>query len=273
MGNFSRRLRSAIIALGYNDTKSNIAALYAHLCDRFIPAYTVRKDKHKYVFYVSSRCSLGRAVSLFTKEPDTIEWINSFAGDDVFYDIGANIGAFTVYAAVRNNKAKVYAFEPAFHNYYLLNRNMILNRLDNARAFNIAFTNACKMDLIYMKTTVDGGAGVNVGESVDCNKVKFIPEYVQPIVCYTLDGFIQQHKLDFPNHIKIDVDGLEPEIIEGSVKTIGDKRLMSLLVEVNEADDKSMEMVEKIKSSGFKIRKSKLSCYQTGTFINYIFVR
>src|SRR5437879_5933266 len=71
--------------------------------------YTVR-DEHAYVFVATSALLLWRARTLFSKEPETIEWIRSFGPDDVFYDIGANVGIYSIFAGVRCRK--IYAFEP-----------------------------------------------------------------------------------------------------------------------------------------------------------------
>lgn len=246
--------------------------LFALMVEKLCPTYVMHDEAGRYVFQASSKIALERAKSLFSKEPDTIEWIKSFGKDEVLYDIGANVGAFSIYAAV-TKAMKVYAFEPAFYNYYLLNRNICLNKLDNVLAFNIAFSNANHIDMLYMKTTLDGDSNTNVGTPQDCKKVKFVPEYSQPIICYTLDSFMRKNKPNFPSHIKIDVDGLEPEIIAGATTTINDKRLKSILVEVNEADTKNVEMVEMIKKAGFRIQNSNLSQYQADTFKNYIFAR
>jgi FkbM family methyltransferase len=236
------------------------------------PTYTVTDGTFEYAFFVPSARALSRAISLFQKEPDTIEWINGFAAGDTFYDVGANVGAFTIYAACRKN-VRVYAFEPAFHNYYLLNKNIKLNKLDQVRAFNLAFSNTSRWDRIFLKTTADGDAGVNLGESVDHTKTGFEPTYVQPVFSSTLDDFLIQHGDDFPNHIKIDVDGREPEIIEVADQTLRDPRLKSLLIEVHEGDASNLQMVQRITATGFKTIKSPLARYQGKNFINYIFAR
>src|SRR6516225_6093965 len=63
-----------------------------------------------------------RAGSVLSKEPDTIRWIDSFEPNDVFWDIGANVGVFSLYAARR--KVRVLAFEPSAGNYMILCRNV-----------------------------------------------------------------------------------------------------------------------------------------------------
>ena len=42
-----------------------------------------------------------RAETLFTKEPDMIDWIDSFPEDFVLWDIGANVGIYSIYAGLK----------------------------------------------------------------------------------------------------------------------------------------------------------------------------
>lgn len=266
------RLRSALASIWRNDLRYNLTALYLMTVGRLRPTYSVRDGSHEFRFQALSFTSLTRARSLLTKERDTIQWIDSFEPGDVFYDIGANVGTYSIYAAVAR-KVRVYAFEPAFHNFYLLNRNVILNELHDVQPFNLAFSDENKREQIFMKTTLDGDAGVNLGESVDCNREAFDPAYAQVILAYALDDFIDRFGAEFPNHIKIDVDGLEPEIIRGAAATLADSRLRSLLIEVDESDPANTEMIEQIVGAGFRATKSNLARYQAATFINYVFTR
>src|SRR5215831_5120059 len=73
-----------------------------------------------------------RADTFATKEPETIRWLGDrLQNDDVFYDVGANIGLYALFAAKLRPQCRVYAFEPESHNFSSLCRNVLLNRLDN----------------------------------------------------------------------------------------------------------------------------------------------
>ena len=75
-----------------------------------------------------------------TKEPETLAWIDTFENETFFWDIGANIGLYSVYAAKRYN-CKVCAFEPSIFNLELLGRNISLNGLtDNVTIIPIPLT-------------------------------------------------------------------------------------------------------------------------------------
>ena len=62
-------------------------------------------------------------MTFLTKEPDTIEWIESFENEMVFWTVGANIGIFSCFAA-KEKQAKTYAFEPSTFNLEILSKNI-----------------------------------------------------------------------------------------------------------------------------------------------------
>ena len=66
-----------------------------------------------------------RADSFSTKEPETIEWIDCITKGSIVWNIGANVGLYSRYAAKHRN-CKVYAFEPSVFNLALLARNILL---------------------------------------------------------------------------------------------------------------------------------------------------
>ena len=69
-----------------------------------------------------------RHKTFFSKEPETIKWIDEFKKGSTFFDIGANIGLYSIYAAEVKNSS-VYAFEPSFFNLEFLARNIYYNKL------------------------------------------------------------------------------------------------------------------------------------------------
>jgi hypothetical protein len=72
---------------------------------------------------------------LAEREPETIAWIDDFLMPSRFWDIGANVGTYVLYAALRPGVA-VLAFEPAAASYAALCRNIEANRCDDHAAEN-----------------------------------------------------------------------------------------------------------------------------------------
>ena len=78
---------------------------------------------------IPNSLSKWRAETFYTKEVETLEWIDSFQKESVFWDIGANIGLYSIYAGKKCNK--VYSFEPSVLNLELLAKNIHLNNLSD----------------------------------------------------------------------------------------------------------------------------------------------
>jgi len=233
---------------------------------------------------VDNRDELFRAKRIFTKEPGTIDWItNYFKKDDVFFDIGANIGVFSLFSAKKIENLKVIAFEPLALNYSKLNENIIINKLDKqVIAYNISLNDKETISNLFVNNFSGGASGSQYNSNLDPYGKEFIPQFVQGSVGFSLDFFIQKGNLPMPNHIKIDVDGNELLIIEGAKKTLDSPDLRTILIELFTEDDdhdnsKCMEKISEgrqtvqlIESKGFLLKRMD----KVGKNLNnYLFTR
>jgi FkbM family methyltransferase len=255
-----------------------VHSAYLLVFAKYRPVVTIKGKGLSFIFSASSLVPYWRARSMFTKEPETIDWIDGFASGEVFYDIGANVGIYTLYAATTGKAAKVIAFEPESQNYAVLNENVFLNNLqDRVACVNIALSDVDKLDWLYLSEFSPGGAIHTFGEALDYNRQIMKSEFKQGIISFSLDKFIETYSPEFPNHIKIDVDGLESKIIEGAQKALSDGRLKSLLIEINEALEEDMKLVEDIKKLGFEVKhKGHAPMFNVGAFsklFNYVFLK
>jgi hypothetical protein len=85
-------------------------------------------------FTVPNRLCRWRADTFSSKEPETLEWIDEIPSGAILWDIGANVGIYSVYAA-KARGCKVIAFEPSVFNLELLARNIFINELKNNMRF------------------------------------------------------------------------------------------------------------------------------------------
>ena len=69
-----------------------------------------------------------RANTFSSKEPETLEWIDSMQKKSILWDVGANVGTYSCYAA-KKMELQVFAFEPSVFNLSLLAQNIYMNNL------------------------------------------------------------------------------------------------------------------------------------------------
>ncbi len=256
--------------------RDKTALVNAQIAEELTPIIVQSTDFGNISFFSPGKLPVMRAYDLLTKEPETIEWINNFNEADVFWDIGANIGVFSLYAALR--RLSVIAIEPSPSNYYLLCKNIEINNMDERiSALCIAFNDVNKLDFFYMANTELGSALNSFGEPIDWQGEYFRPSYKQSILGFTIDDFIEQFKPVFPTHIKIDVDGIEDKIISGAKNTISDERLKSVLVELYTTREGYCSNVnDALEKAGLHLHKKHVNLSDNTQFsgvCNHIYVR
>ncbi len=208
------------------------------------------------VFDGNAKIPLLRAKTMLTKEPDTIAWINDFFSDgDVFYDVGANVGVFSLYAAFYKN-ATVIAFEPSAENYAWLNRNIFLNHLDdNITAYNLALHDTNKISVLNLSAFMPGKAGHGFDITrAGSDYANYVPEFKQGVLGFRIDTLVLDYAVPFPNHVKIDVDGNDPLVLKGMDRILPDKRLRSIAIESNpQLREQDIDVRNKLEEFGFRI--------------------
>ena len=189
-------------------------------------------------FFVPNQITNWRVDTYFSKEPETLEWIDSFEKKEnlIFWDIGANIGLYSIYNSLKNPKSTTIAFEPSSSNLRVLTRNISINNLEkNIKVVPIPLTNK---ENIFQEMKeghfIEGGALNSFGEKFDFEGKEFKPTMKYNLLGTTMNYFIENSILDIPDYIKIDVDGIEHLILEGGDKFLNDKKVKSLSIEINE---------------------------------------
>lgn len=203
-------------------------------------------------FYCPGPHALYRADTLLTKEPDTIHWIDSFSPGEILWDIGANVGVYTLYAAIRS-QATVLAFEPSHTNYRILNRNILVNRLSKqVSAYCLAFGKDTKLAQLFSSNVSSAGPGHALDAPVGPKGRQFEVLFEQGIMSYSIDQFMSHFAPPVPNHIKIDVDGIEEMIVSGAERTLMRPELKSLLIEINPARGGKDGIRKRLSDAGFR---------------------
>lgn len=178
-----------------------------------------------------------------TKEPETVQWLDALPVGSVLWDIGANVGSYTLYAAIEKT-LRVLAFEPSFSNYEALNYNISLNGVDQLiRAYCIALNNKKSIEGLQMQNIRVGKSGSSFGRARDHRGVEYEPTFVQGGVGISIDAFVDEFSADVPDAIKMDVDGNEGLILDGAQYLLGNTKLKYLSIELNEALEAEIEKI------------------------------
>ena len=246
------------------------------LAERIAPVYRVEGAGVSLLLDCPNELTRSRAETFFEKEPETLEWIDGFAKGETLFDVGANIGLYSLYAASRG--MKVFAFEPESQNYALLNRNVYRNGLgERVTALNVALSDQDALGALNLPRFYTGAALNNFGENLDWKRERYEPAFRQGVIAFSLDSFLARHPEIFPDHLKIDVDGAEIKIVLGAAKTLRDPRLKSLSVEINEDLPEDLAIVEKAAHAGLRVLHKKhsemVARSEFKRLYNYVFVR
>jgi len=204
----------------------------ARLYDRMQPFEDVKVGDKYLKLFIPDRTCVYWAKEGPASEPATNAWINSFAGGDTFVDIGANIGLYSLMAAA-HGVSRVYAIEPNPFSFSVLARNIAANGFD-AVIIPLCLAMSNRSSIVTFKL---GGPHAGTIQN------EIIGEGIHPggmsitTASFTMDELFRVQGISGVNHLKIDVDGLEPEILRGATELLSDGALKSVLVEDNSGNE------------------------------------
>ena len=217
-----------------------------------LPRIAIDGNGRKVQFRTPSRVATLRVVSLYSKEPETVAWIAAMDAATVLYDVGANMGLYTIWAAATRD-ATVYAFEPEAASYATLCGNIFDNNLgQRVKAYCLGISDMPGLGEILLSSleTATSGHQVNVARATP--GAPHTALFPQGVVTRTLDALVYEDGLPCPTHIKIDVDGLEHAIIDGAARLLGDPRLRSVLIELDLKSRQHLDTMAVIEAAGFR---------------------
>jgi FkbM family methyltransferase len=174
------------------------------------------------------------------------------------YDVGAFEGILTMFFAVQAGPAgRVVAFEPIPDSYRRILEHVELNRLDNVDVHNIAigsgpgrltFTGLPgRFGRATANAEIRDAISSSVGEAVSA----FVP-------VNSLDDEIRQASLPDPDFVKVDVEGMELDVLQGMRETVA-RRKPALFIEIHGANIEgkranARRVVETLTTYGYAIR-------------------
>lgn len=227
--------------------------------EKLEPNMVVREGAIEVVFSTPNAYTKFRVDTLRSKEPDTIAWIAGFQSNEVLVDIGANVGMYTIWAA-KTRGMRVYAFEPESQNYAVLYKNIVLNGVsEQVVAYCLALSDENSFSRLFLSEFHAGGSCHTFGEKLDYRLEHRPSKYSQGCISATLDHLVATGVVPMPNHIKVDVDGLEHKVVNGCRNVLSDPRLKSVLVEINTNLELHRNIIRDMEALGFHYSPSQVA--------------
>lgn len=215
-------------------------------------------------FAVPNGLNQFRVDTFATKEPETLGWIDRIPEGSTLWDIGANVGLYTCYAALAR-RCTVYAFEPSVFNLELLARNIALNGVtDRAIIVPLPLAAARGVNRLRMTSTEWGGALSTFGEDYGYDGKPLKPIFEFQTAGMSMTEACQLLGIPRPDFIKMDVDGIEHLILAGGGEVL--RGVRSVLVEINDAfGEQAQNATRLLRAAGLEFRERQLSPVVTGT--------
>jgi FkbM family methyltransferase len=219
------------------------------LVEQLAPVSELDYVPHHIELFVSSP-EIRRRLGSVEKEPFTVSWIEqSIRPGDVFYDIGANVGPYSLIAAkATGNGARIFAFEPAPSSFRDLSRNILLNGCEESVVpVPLALWSHTGLIAMTFRSLSAGAAKHRLGSNLRPRK-----PLTEAVVGIRLDDVVERLDLPMPNHAKIDVDGYELEVLQGAERTLARAEWRSIIIELDQEEtDRNRAIKTLLASAGF----------------------
>lgn len=205
--------------LRYAPTRMGKEFIWRYLCLRYInwrEIETIETTKFGFRLRCNSEDLIQARIIYFGEwEPNLTSFLRRrLKNDDVFIDIGANIGYYSILAAqLVGPLGAVLAIEASPSIYRRLLDNVDLNQAANVRAVNVAVADSEGVVMIY------GGDSSNIGATTTLAARGYRPE--REVRCARLIDIANITELKRARVIKIDVEGAEAPILEDLIRNIG----------------------------------------------------
>ena len=232
------------------------------------PPVTVRQvvEGHEILFSVLTWVEYhNRARDSYTGEPDMVSWLKqNLRSGDVLWDIGANVGAYSLLAAKLIPDASVVAFEPYIPTFSHLWENIVLNDLTKQIVpLCVAVSDRTTMDQLGISDSRAGSSEhVLGGKSFKIS---------QPSTAMRGDDAVSVSSVALPALLKVDVDGYEVHVLNGMSSLLKGSSIRSCIVEVDRG--KTEEPVDGLMRSAGFMRVSDSRALTGGPVFNVVYER
>lgn len=142
----------------------------------------------------------------------------------VCFDVGANIGSFSLILGKRLPDCVIHAFEPAPNTFGILTKNIGRNNLPNVSPHQLAVAEANGSVRFTNEPSISQRNHIVTAEERELATCE--------VPSTSLDAFCELHDIPRIGFIKVDCEGVEPLVLCGSRRLLGEKKIGAMLVEV-----------------------------------------
>jgi FkbM family methyltransferase len=218
----------------------------------------VRSCQHQGVdltFTVPNDVNQYRFATFSNKEPETLDWIDNIPQEAVIWDIGANVGLYTCYAA-KARACRVFAFEPSVFNLELLARNIFLNgQTDRVVIVPLPLSDSLDFNDLNMTSKEWGGAMSSFGQDYGCDGKTIERIFNFQTIGVSMEDAKELLQIPQPDYIKMDVDGIEHLILKGGRNVLSNVK--GVLIEIDEDFEVQVEDTRRYLSEAGLVLKEK----------------
>lgn len=163
--------------------------------------------------------------------------------DRVIVDIGANVGIFTILAALTAKKARVICLEPEQRNYQFLCDNLSANSITNAEPARLAMAREEGITSLHVRNRGSGSI-LNKNDTRSNSTVQL----VQTV---SMSSMMLRYAIDKIDMLKMDIEGAEFQVFEKDDWLNGTRKLA---IEVHPDSGDPGIIIQKLKRRGFEVR-------------------
>jgi FkbM family methyltransferase len=216
----------------------------------------IRHQSVELTFVAPNTLNRFRIDTFSTKEPETLEWIDSIPQGSLVWDIGANIGLYTCYAA-KARGCRVFAFEPSVFNLEALARNVFLNGLvSQVIIIPLPLSDSLRVNAFNMSSTDWGGALSSFGQSFGHDGQVLSKVFEYSTIGISMMDAVALLKVPQPDYIKMDVDGIEHLILKGGDVVL--RSVHGVLIEINdEFERQRVESTRYLREAGLVLKEKR----------------
>ena len=237
-----------------------------------------------YKVAVDIREGIQKSMYIGTFELEETKWFYDILKPSmIVVDVGASFGYYSFIASsLVGDTGRVYAFEPSEHAYEMFTRNIQKNHIRNITLYNSGLGNKNQYlelyDSIGLKENIHN---IHAPSFIPAGRLYVYRQHLGKKSITTLDRFAEIHGIRHIDLIKIDVEGMEMQVLEGMKRLFSESKVKRIMIEFVDHNpllsegSVTQEMDKLLTSSGFKIEKTRI--YDKGTDVqttsNFLYVR